>query len=121
MSTAYKAQNFVTAASFAKRLIQGNFGSAQKPAGVVDTARKLLQACEQKGSDVTPINFDPRASVEDFKLCASSLTPIVPSDPTVRCPFCGSSVKAQYRGQLCETCQLSELGANTLGIQLRIL
>merc|ERR1719272_36717 len=69
MSTAFKAQNFVTAASFAKRLLQGN-QSVVKP-DVAAQARKLLQVCEQKGADVHPINFDVKAPVDAFTLCAS--------------------------------------------------
>jgi len=121
MSTSYNAQNFVTAASFAKRLVQGNFGSAPKPQEVVAKARKLLQVCEQKGADAIQVEFDPKAPVEDFKLCAGSLKPVKASEPTVQCPYCNSTYKASYKGKLCDACQLSEIGANTLGIQLRPL
>lgn len=117
MSVAYKAQNFVTAASFAKRIVQGNLG----PADVVAQARKLLQACEQKATDAHSIRYDVRAPIEDFKLCAGSLTPVAPTDTTEKCPFCGAVYHAKYKGNLCDICQLSEIGANTLGIQLRPL
>jgi coatomer protein complex subunit alpha (xenin) len=117
MSVAYKAQNFVTAASFAKRIVQGNLG----PADVVAQARKLLQACEQKATDAHSIRYDVRAPIEDFKLCAGSLTPVAPTDTTVKCPFCGAVYHTKYSGNLCDICQLSEIGANTLGIQLRPL
>lgn len=121
MSTAYKAQNFVTAASFAKRLIQGNFsfGTPERKKDVLNKARQLVTVCEQKASDAHAIKFDVKAPVEAFKLCAGSLTPIGPNDPTVSCPYCGALYHASYKGKLCDTCQLSEIGANTLGIQLR--
>ena len=119
MATAFKGQNFVTAASFARRLLQGNFGNMQKPAEPMAKARKLLQVCEQKASDAHEIKFDTKASVEDFKLCSGSLTPIGSSDPTVSCPYCGALYHASYKGKLCDVCELSEIGANTLGIQLR--
>mmetsp|Transcript_23313 Transcript_23313/g.51496 ORF Transcript_23313/g.51496 Transcript_23313/m.51496 type:complete len:1215 (-) Transcript_23313:268-3912(-) len=119
MSTAFKAQNFLTAASFAKRMVQGNFGPPEKVKEAVATARKLLQVCEQKAVDTHAIKFDPKAPAEDFKLCAGSLTPIAPGDPTAQCPYCSSSFHISYKGKLCDTCQLSEIGANTLGIQLR--
>lgn len=117
MSTAFKANNFVTAASFAKRLAQGNFG--RNDAAIVTKARQVVQVCEQKASDAHKIRFDVRAPVEDFKLCAGSLVPIGPTEPSVSCPFCSASYHASFKGKLCETCQLSEVGANTLGIQLR--
>jgi len=119
MSTSFKAQNFVTAASFAKRLIQGNFGNPERNKEVLAKARQLVTVCEQRASDAYPINFDVRAPVENFKLCAGSLTPIAATDPTVNCPYCGAQYHASYKGKLCDTCQLGEIGANTLGIQLR--
>jgi len=117
MTVAFKAQNFVTAAYFAKRLVQGNVGQAE----LLAQARKLLQVCESKASDANQIRFDTKMAVEDFKLCVGSLTPIAPNDMTVSCPFCGATYHASYKGKLCDTCQLSEIGANTLGIQLRPL
>eukprot|EP00928_Gymnodinium_smaydae_P028308 TRINITY_DN2160_c0_g3_i1.p1 TRINITY_DN2160_c0_g3~~TRINITY_DN2160_c0_g3_i1.p1 ORF type:complete len:1244 (-),score=301.09 TRINITY_DN2160_c0_g3_i1:224-3895(-) len=116
MSNAFKAGNFVTAASFAKRLVQGNF---ENSAQVVDQARKLLGVCEQKGTDAHQLRFDPKAPVQDFKMCAGALVPLNPSDVTVQCPFCGSTYQASFKAKVCDTCQLSEIGANTLGIQLR--
>eukprot|EP00930_Biecheleria_cincta_P035139 TRINITY_DN241_c0_g1_i1.p1 TRINITY_DN241_c0_g1~~TRINITY_DN241_c0_g1_i1.p1 ORF type:complete len:1243 (-),score=237.00 TRINITY_DN241_c0_g1_i1:360-4049(-) len=119
MITSYKAENFVTAASFAKRLIQGNFGPPEKNKDVLTQARQVAQICEQKGSDKHQVNFDPKASPDDFKLCAGTLTPIGQGDTAVKCPYCSSTFHASWKGKLCETCQLSEVGANTLGIQLR--
>jgi coatomer protein complex subunit alpha (xenin) len=119
MATAFKGQNFVTAASFARRLLQGNFGTMQKPAESIAKARKLLAVCEQKASDAHEIKFDSRAPVEDFKMCSGSFTPIGTSDPTASCPYCGAVYHASFKGKLCDVCELSEIGANTLGIQLR--
>jgi len=116
MSVAFKSQNFILASYFARRLIQ----SGGQP-DVIAQARKLLQVCEQKASDAHAIRFDTKAPVEDFKLCAGSLTPLAPTDQTVQCPFCQASYRSSYKGKLCDTCQLSEIGANTLGIQLRPL
>ncbi|CAE7866195.1 unnamed protein product, partial [Symbiodinium necroappetens] len=48
MGIAFKNENFVTAASFAKRMIQGNFGPADKHKDDVQKARQVLQICEQK-------------------------------------------------------------------------
>jgi len=121
MATAFKGQNFVTAASFAKRLVQGNFSNLNKPPEQVAKAKKLLQVCEQKASDAHNLNFDNKAQPEDFKMCAGSFTQIDPSAATVSCPYCGSIYLASFKGKLCSACELSEIGANTLGIQLRPL
>jgi coatomer protein complex subunit alpha (xenin) len=119
MATAFKGQNFVTAASFAKRLLQGNFGNMQKPPESVAKAKKLMAVCEQKASDAHEIKFDAKAPAEDFKMCAGSFTPINASDATSSCPYCSATFLQSYKGKLCSVCELSEIGANTLGIQLR--
>jgi coatomer protein complex subunit alpha (xenin) len=121
MATSFKGQNFVLAASFAKRLVQGNFGNLNKPAEQVAKAKKLLMVCEQKASDAHEVKFDAKMPVEDFKMCAGSFTPIDATAATASCPYCGAIYKAEYKGKLCNVCELSEIGANTLGIQLRPL
>jgi len=119
MILSFKAENFVTAASFAKRLVQGNFGPPDKNKDVITQARQVLGVCEQKATDKHVIKYDLKAPIENFKLCAGSMTPIGAADTSVSCPFCGSTYQASFKGKLCDTCQLSEIGANTLGIQLR--
>merc|ERR1712113_833176 len=59
MSTSFKNQNFVTAASFAKRIIQGNFGNPEKNKDVVTKAKQVEKVCEAKASDAHVIKFDP--------------------------------------------------------------
>merc|ERR1719258_1025917 len=85
MAAAFKGQNFVTAAAFARRLVQGNFNNLNKPAEQVAKAKKLLQVCEQKASDAHEIKFDTKAPVEDFKMCAGSFTQIDATAATVSC------------------------------------
>jgi coatomer protein complex subunit alpha (xenin) len=119
MAGAFKAQNFVLAAAFAKRLVQS--AESNTDPQTLAQAKKLLQVCEAKGTDAHAIKFNPKQVPQEFKLCAGSLTPIDPKDVSVNCPFCGASFHASYKGKLCGTCELSEVGANTLGIQLRPL
>merc|ERR1712048_213791 len=118
-SAAHKAGNFVTAASIAKRIIQGPFQSVQAAQESMPKIRQLLQVCDSKGTDAHVLNWDGRASPDDFKMCSGSLTPIKPSDLTTQCPFCSALYHVSYKGKLCDICQLAEIGANTLGIQLR--
>jgi len=118
MSTAFKAQNFITAAAFARVLVTGGLGIGSAPQDVVSQARNLLAACDQKGTDAHAIRLDVKA-IEEFRMCAGSFVPIAPTEPTVVCPFCGSTFGHSYKGKLCETCQLCEIGANALGIQFR--
>mmetsp|Transcript_113163 Transcript_113163/g.359656 ORF Transcript_113163/g.359656 Transcript_113163/m.359656 type:complete len:1221 (+) Transcript_113163:191-3853(+) len=119
MFTSYKGNNFVTAASFAKRMIQGSWG--EQGNAMVPKAKQVLAMCEKNASDAHKINFDHKGNVESYKFCAGSFTLLAATDAAVTCPYCGSIYLASYKGKLCDTCQLSEIGANTLGIQLRPL
>lgn len=119
MGACFKAENFVTAASFAKRMAQGNFGPPEKTKDDVQKARQVLQVCEQKGTDKHKIRFDFKAAVEDIKICSGSLQQISAQETPIYCPYCSSSYLPSFKGKLCEVCGLSEIGANTLGIQLR--
>ena len=119
MGACFKGENFVTAASFAKRMVQGNFGPPEKTKDDVQKARQVLQICEQKGTDKHNINFDAKTSIENIKICFGSFSAIAPTETPIYCPYCGASYLPSFKGKLCEVCQLSEIGANTLGIQLR--
>jgi len=119
MFTSFKNGNYVTAASFAKRLVQGSWG--EQGNAIVPKARQVLANCEKNANDTHRVNFDPKGNTDDMRLCAGSFTLLASTELDVKCPYCGSSYKSSYKGKLCETCQLSEIGANTLGIQLRPL
>jgi len=121
MSTAFKNQNYVTAASFAKRIVQGSWGNPEKNKDVVMKAKQVEKVCEAKASDAHQIKFDVKASPEDFKLCSGTLTPVAATDVTVKCPFTGSHYVPSYKGKTCDTCSMCEIGANTLGLQMRPL
>ncbi|CEM30295.1 unnamed protein product [Vitrella brassicaformis CCMP3155] len=120
MTTAFRAQNFITAASFAKRIIQGNMAGQRSVREAVEQASKCLAVCEQKASDAHNINYDPN-EWENTTICAESLTVIPSGAGTARCPYCGTVVKAEFAGKLCPSCQLCRIGAKTLGMQFRPL
>jgi coatomer protein complex subunit alpha (xenin) len=119
MFTSFKNANYVTAASFAKRLVQGSWGDQGN--AIVPKARQVLANCEKNANDTHKINFDPKGDIDGMQLCVGSYTLLSPTETVAKCPFCGATYKASYKGKLCDTCQLSEIGANTLGIQLRPL
>jgi coatomer protein complex subunit alpha (xenin) len=118
MTTAFKAQNYLTAAYFAKRLLQG-----KAPPELQTKARKVLQVCESKATDAVAINFDQRAAGPDgnLTLCSRTFKPIPPSAAVVLCPFCSSSFLPDAAGSLCDVCGLAKVGASTLGVQFRLL
>merc|ERR1719453_2153787 len=71
MLTHFKAQNFITAAYFAKRLL--NAGSRVQP-DLAKQAKQVLATCEQKATDAHAINFDIKAAGNDaVTICSGSL------------------------------------------------
>ncbi|PHJ19147.1 coatomer alpha [Cystoisospora suis] len=120
MSVAWKAQNFVTTAAFARRLVNGNFMAIKGAQEEIAKARKVLALCEQKGTDAHVINFEP-SEFDSLLLCTVTLTRLAPGTPITRCPFCGAVAKVEFSGRICPICDLSELGARVVGLQFRPL
>lgn len=115
MVAAFKSENFLTAASLAERLIANN-----PPANVLPQIQGVLAQSQAKGTDSSPLQFDPQA--QDYtkpgaaiNLCVMSLEPLTASDPVVKCPLCQSQAKKEFEKQICPTCNISQLGARVLG------
>eukprot|EP00916_Digyalum_oweni_P020369 GHVL01033921.1.p1 GENE.GHVL01033921.1~~GHVL01033921.1.p1 ORF type:complete len:1097 (+),score=164.13 GHVL01033921.1:518-3808(+) len=117
MNTAYKLENFVTAAAFCKRIMEA-FGDQQSFAEALTQVRKVLQIAEKKATNAHDIDFN---TSEDLILCSQSLTRVNGGSPVIRCPFCNCVTKESFKGETCNTCEISELGARTLGMQIRPL
>jgi len=117
MGVAFKANNFITTAHFARRLIQGNFSLVKGSADELSKAKKVLAICEQKGTDMYPVDFDP-AEADTLSVCASTLKRLDPSEASVRCPFCESVSIASFKGKICANCDLSIMGARVLGVKI---
>jgi coatomer protein complex subunit alpha (xenin) len=118
MLTHFKAQNYITSAYFARRLLSG--GSKVSP-DLAKQAKQVLANCEQKATDSHVINFDMKAAGNDgnITICHGSFKPIPPTAATVSCPYCQAVYSPEYAGKLCDICELSEIGAKTLGLQFR--
>lgn len=110
MSIAYKAQNFKTAASFARRLLEFN-----PPAALATQAKKVIAFVEKNNSDQHKLNYDER---NPFVICGKSLTPIYKGSQMVRCPFCAACFQPQFKSQTCSICQIAEIGLEAQGLQL---
>ncbi len=71
---------------------------------------------ERAGStDKLDIEFDPFA---EFDLCAASYTPIYSGSPSAACPFDGGKYHNRYKGQVCNICEVCEIGAAASGLRL---
>ncbi|KAG8529414.1 uncharacterized protein KY384_006051 [Bacidia gigantensis] len=103
-------RNFSSALSFANRII-ANGGSPK----IVEQAKKWKLQCERSPQEKIDIEYD---SFAEFDICAASHTPIYHGSPNATCPFDGSMYHSQYKGQVCRTCEVCEIGAPASGIRL---
>ena len=119
LSANYKANNYITAAAFAQRLLTGSFGAGQT-AEFMESTRGILQSCEHQGQDRYSIEFDATSDLDGkMQLCCGSLTRLGRTEAVARCSFCGSTYNQSYKGKTCSICNLSAIGGKVLGIQFR--
>jgi coatomer protein complex subunit alpha (xenin) len=111
MSSAYRLENFITAAGFARRLIDMPQSASSK--SMAAKAQKVLSASERKGRNKHELDYDER---NPFVICSRTLTPIYKGSPFTRCPYCGATFKPEFKDELCEACGISRIGVKTLGL-----
>eukprot|EP01119_Soliformovum_irregulare_P024827 TRINITY_DN8_c0_g4_i1.p1 TRINITY_DN8_c0_g4~~TRINITY_DN8_c0_g4_i1.p1 ORF type:complete len:1245 (-),score=439.76 TRINITY_DN8_c0_g4_i1:63-3797(-) len=110
MNAFYKMKNYQHAGGFARRLLE-----LDPKEEVATTARKVIKFAEQNNENAIQINYNER---NPFVVCAISFTPIYRGSESVNCGYCGASYLPKYKGHLCPTCQLSEIGKTVTGWQL---
>merc|ERR1711920_84923 len=115
MMNAFKSQNFISAASFSRRLLEQPDIRSERHAKLRSTAKKVLQRSEKEARNASQLDYNDK---EPFDIDAESLSPIYKGTPKVKCPFCGSVYKASYKGKLCRVCNLAKVGVETLGFVL---
>ncbi|KAL7750506.1 hypothetical protein RI367_004280 [Sorochytrium milnesiophthora] len=108
MTLAYKAQNFSTAATFARRLLELN-----PPAKLEQTTRQLINLCEQNPQDAIALDYDPLGY---YLTCAGSHTPIARGEPVVTCSYSGATYKQSFKGSLCRVSNLTKVGNGAPGL-----
>lgn len=113
MVNAFKLKNFITAASFARRLLELPDVASEKNAQLRGKAQKVLQKSELNARNEHSLNYDER---NPFVLCCQTLTPIYRGSELLRCPYCQAAYLPKFKNQLCATCQLSQIGLETLGL-----
>lgn len=113
MGTAFKHKNFIAAASFARRLLELPEVSSEKMSDLKTKATKVLQKSEQQARNENDLNYDESKS---FQIDAEKLTPIYIGEKFLKCSFCGSAFGLESKGKLCDTCGISKVGVETLGL-----
>lgn len=114
MGLAWKAQNYITAGSFAKRLINGNYENIKGSEEEIAKAKKILYMCEHKSTEQYNIDYDPN-DYGSIRICCMSLKKIQLNEATVNCPLCLSVAKAEFSSTICANCEIAKLGVKTLG------
>ncbi|XP_021917711.1 coatomer subunit alpha isoform X1 [Zootermopsis nevadensis] len=110
MNLFYKLNNYKTAASFARRLLEQ--GPRQD---VVQHAKKMLQACDKNPVDEHQLQYDEH---NPFSLCGRTYRPIYRGKAEEKCPLCGASYMPQFKGTVCAICMVAEVGKDTVGLRI---
>ena len=111
MVTAAKAKNALTAAAFARRLLD-----LSPAAEIAAKARAVAKQADTAGArDELKLNYDER---NPFVVCPLSLAPVYKGSPSVPCPYCGAAYLPEHKGKLCVVCQISQIGKDASGLVL---
>ncbi|KAF9593124.1 hypothetical protein IFM89_020334 [Coptis chinensis] len=109
MTICFKAGNYMTSATFARRLIETNPPNENQ----AKKARQVLQACERNMKDATDLNYDFR---NPFVVCGATYVPIYRGQKDVSCPYCGSRFVPSTEGSICAVCELAVVGSDASGL-----
>lgn len=113
MTRAFKLKNFITAASFAQRLLNMPEINSPTQSSLKTKATKVLRASEQHGRNEVKLNYEENGQ---FNICSQTNTPIADTTDLIKCPFCGAASKRSEANKLCKICTLSPMGVETLGL-----
>ncbi|GFH51498.1 hypothetical protein CTEN210_07974 [Chaetoceros tenuissimus] len=114
MGTAFKFKNFISAASFARRLLELPDMSSERNADLRVKATKVLQKSEQMARNEHELNYDESQS---FKIDCKDFVPIYAGSSSAKCSFCGSEYGDEsMKNQVCLSCTFCTVGVNTIGL-----
>ncbi|EFC46387.1 coatamer alpha subunit [Naegleria gruberi] len=108
MAICFKLENFVTAATFANRLLK--MGPPEK---IQKQAAYVAQQKESKPTDKIELNYDDR---NPFVVCNISHTPIYQGSDKIACSYCGAAYLPRYDGELCTICEMGTIGKKLIGL-----
>ncbi|KAK9108942.1 hypothetical protein Sjap_017002 [Stephania japonica] len=109
MTVCFKAKNHITAANFARRLLETNPTNESQ----AKSARQVLHNAEKNLKDETQLNYDFR---NPFVVCGSTFVPIYRGQKDVACPYCSARFVPSLEGQLCSVCDLAVVGSDASGL-----
>mmetsp|Transcript_12825 Transcript_12825/g.19436 ORF Transcript_12825/g.19436 Transcript_12825/m.19436 type:complete len:1256 (+) Transcript_12825:97-3864(+) len=113
MGTAFKNKNFITAASFARRLLELPDMKSERNAELRIKAGKVLQKSESMARNEHNLNYNDSTV---FRIDCKDFVPRYSNDDVSECPYCGSVYGKEMHGKSCLTCGLSTVGVETIGL-----
>lgn len=115
MTAAFKSRNYIAAASFGRRLLElPEVQSSDKQKKLRDTAKKVIQKSEKEARNEHDLDYKDNAP---FTLCARTLLPMYRnSEAATECPYCAASYKMEFKGTVCNVCDIARIGVQTLGL-----
>ncbi|KAL7567981.1 hypothetical protein ACA910_004568 [Epithemia clementina (nom. ined.)] len=116
MGTAFKHKNYITAAGFARRLLELPDVASEKNAELRTKATKVLQKSEQMArNEHADLKYD---ETKTFVLDCQAIAPLYDKDPKVVCSYCNSAYGNVdgMTNKLCYTCTFCAVGIQTIGL-----
>ena len=112
MVAAFKAENFIDAAEYARRILQNTEIKSPRNASLEQKAKKVLVRSEREGRNAVPTGLDDKP----YGVECAQLLPLYREDDKIECPYCHASYRKDQMKQLCSICGLSQVGVETVGI-----
>lgn len=110
MAASFKANNFASAAYFAKRILE-----SKAPEAFINQARTVHAHCSRQLVDNVPTHFKPDT---DIRLCAFSQSPIAEGEDYVECVLTGARFKKAFVGKPNPITMTSKIGAVGTGLSI---
>ena len=113
MVAAFKAENFIDAAYFAKQILMNPDIESPKNVSLAQKAKKVLTKSEKEGRNALHIEFN---STTPVPLDCKDLHPIPQGAKMVKCSYCSAVYNEEKKGTVCSICKLSQIGVDTVGL-----
>ena len=107
MNLHYKLENFGSAASFARRLLE--LGPKDD---IAQKARAVQAKADKTPTDKVKLDYSEH---NPFEICGETFTPIYRGAPSIKCAFCGTNFHPKSKGIVCAVCDLGEVGLPSNG------
>jgi hypothetical protein len=115
-------KNYITGVAFLKKML--TFEKELTPEFAEDNpfiaTHNEFEVFQKVGTNQHNLNFNVNENIPNIRsfYCSKTFTRI--DKNSVECPLDGSVCQSDFKGQMCETCNLTTLGEQVLGLKLTI-